>query len=344
MRILIVRIDGIGDNIMNTAFVREFYKCYKSENNTIDLLIRPYVYPVIKNIPWVDNIKFLWGEHLRTEKLHVIKLTDIFLEYDWVVCPRWGSDLGIVKALVGVNKSVRVSGFKTMAHESNIDPYSILTDCVECNDSIHEVERSVRLLSYFGHNVSDLSIDCFMDDPHKLIVDSVVSEFDKEFVCISIAASYGKKRWSILNYKELICYIQTELNMDVLIVGGSDVKQYGRDLIRSLDDQNRVINTTGRIDISDTYALMKKSVCIIGNDSGPIHVASCTGNPVISISQFKTHTYSDLPDYWSEPMRHTPYCNNSCTISPKCINDIQTVPVSEVTSRLREFVNIGHRR
>ena len=302
------------------------------------MLIRPYVYPTIKNIPWVDNIKFLWGEHLRTEELHVTRLTNIFLEYDWVVCPRWGSDIGIAKSLVGVNKAAKVSGFKTIAYASNINPHSILTDCVECTDSIHEVERSVRLLSYFGHDVSDLSIDCFMDDPHKLVVDSVLSEFDKEFVCISIAASYGKKRWSILNYKELICYIQIELNMNVLIVGGSDVKQDGRDLIRSLDDQNGVINTTGRIDISDTYALMGESVCIVGNDSGPIHVASCTGNPVISISQFKTNTYEDLPDYWSEPTRHTPYCKNSYTISPERVNNINAVPVSVVSSCLTKIL------
>jgi len=339
MRILIVRIDGIGDNVMNTAFVREFYNCYKNKDTTIDLLIRPYVYPVIKNIPYIDNIRFLWDGYLRTENHHVNKLTKALIGYDWVVSPRWGPDIGLVTALVGVNKSIRITGFKSITYDTGIDPYSIFTDCINCTDIIHEVEKPIKLLNYLGYKESSLSIGCFMDKPDDMLVDSILSIFSKKFVCISIASLSNVKRWPIDRYKSLIHYIHNNLNMGVLIVGGEDVIHDGARLIAELGNIKNVVNTVGQISINNMYELMKHSVCIVGNDSGPIHIASCTGNPVISISQFKTNTYDNLLDCWSEPTRHAPYCKNSYTISPKYVNDINTVSTSAVSLCLTKMLN-----
>ena len=63
-RILVVRLDAIGDTVLNTAFLRELRR--NAPEAKIDLVVQPRVADLYKICPYVDEVHtFAWAEKER---------------------------------------------------------------------------------------------------------------------------------------------------------------------------------------------------------------------------------------------------------------------------------------
>ena len=124
--------------------------------------------------------------------------------------------------------------------------------------------------------------------PEEEIVKKYVSV--KERICLISPCSsqrYGDKynrSWSVEKYIEIIRYLSEEKGFRVIVSGGrSPIETNYSEQIDNSDFENNVFNLIGKTSIREMAALVKLSDLVISPDSGPAHVSTVMGTPVIGL-------------------------------------------------------------
>ena len=98
---------------------------------------------------------------------------------------------------------------------------------------------------------------------------------------------YGDKynrSWSQENFIEVIKYLSEKKGVQIIITGGtSKIEKQYRKTFNSQDFGENVVNLIGETTIREMASLIKMSDFIISPDSGPAHIATIMGKPVIGL-------------------------------------------------------------
>ena len=111
----------------------------------------------------------------------------------------------------------------------------------------------------------------------------------KKITCLISPCSsqrYGdqyNRSWSINNFTELIKYLINLENLQIIMTGGNSPPEqlYSKELDALFG--NDILNLIGKTSIREMAALIKHSDFIISPDSGPAHIATIMGKPVIGL-------------------------------------------------------------
>ena len=111
----------------------------------------------------------------------------------------------------------------------------------------------------------------------------------KKITCLISPCSsqrYGdqyNRSWSINNFTELIKYLINLENLQIIMTGGNSSPEqlYSKELDALFG--NDILNLIGKTSIREMAALIKHSDFIISPDSGPAHIATIMGKPVIGL-------------------------------------------------------------
>ncbi len=129
--------------------------------------------------------------------------------------------------------------------------------------------------------------------------DSVQQFIDvqKKNVIISPCSSKKLRNWSSQNYAKTIDYLCEQYQANVILCGGpSEYEIQTAQEIEGLAN-SPVTNITGKDTLKQLYALMKKVDLVISPDSGPMHMASAAGTPVIGLHAATTAKRSGAYNY-----------------------------------------------
>ena len=118
---------------------------------------------------------------------------------------------------------------------------------------------------------------------------------------ISPCSSHPLRNWRAEHYAKVADYAITELAMRVVLTGGPSEleKTTGAEIEAAM--RNRALNLIGKDTIRQSVALLKKAAVVISPDSGPAHLASCVGTPVIGL-------YAATPSIRSGPYNSLELC------------------------------------
>lgn len=116
-------------------------------------------------------------------------------------------------------------------------------------------------------------------------------------VIISPCSSNKLRNWSNANYAKIIDYLIEKYNAHVILCGGpSDFEtQTANEIIKFANFP--VTNMTGQDTLKKLFALMKQSDLVISPDSGPMHLSSAAGTPVIGLHAATTSKRSGAYQY-----------------------------------------------
>jgi heptosyltransferase I len=100
---------------------------------------------------------------------------------------------------------------------------------------------------------------------------------------ISPCSSHVLRNWPALRYAQVADYAIEKLAMRVVLTGGpSDLEvQTGQDIEAAMSHQAQ--NLIGKDTITQSVALLKQAAVVLSPDSGPAHIASAVGTPVIGL-------------------------------------------------------------
>jgi lipopolysaccharide heptosyltransferase II len=89
------------------------------------------------------------------------------------------------------------------------------------------------------------------------------------------------KRWGTPNYIALARLLHDAGLEKIALVGGKDEMKDCEEIANACGQW--VVNLCGKTEIFDLVPLYEKARLIVGNDTGPAHIASCTDRPILVI-------------------------------------------------------------
>ena len=162
-----------------------------------------------------------------------------------------------------------------------------------CNESILSTKNQHVLdgmLEFSAHINVNCEQPCWNPLTLKPEEDFAIELIDpNKYTCVISPCSsqpYGDKyfrSWPINNYIELIRYLLNRNDLQLILTGGMSPteKSYSEQLDISFN--KRILNLMGKTSIREMAALIKHSDIIISPDSGPAHIATIMGTPVIGL-------------------------------------------------------------
>ncbi len=152
-------------------------------------------------------------------------------------------------------------------------------------------------------------------DPRGLRWDIPVSSEDRAFarthvpdgervLVVSPASSHPLRNWSVERYAEVATHAIHRHGMRILLCGGPSREE--RVLAREIEERlpaAAVTNLVGRDTLKSFLAVLQRASGLLSPDSGPAHMASAVGTPVLGL-------YAATDPERSGPYRSLRWCEN----------------------------------
>ena len=290
-RILVLRMDLIGDLVLSLVVVRLLKKTYPDAE--IDLLALPTSGKVVIGDPDLAEIitydPNIWRrpKALLQEKnwreLRALRYHLQARKYDLAI-----SVFGPWAALIAVlSGAQRVLGFAQESYPG------LLTDTVPgqhwaTGDHLHEVDYCLRLAQAAGASVDpddriptlSVSVEAQKDIQALLQREGIGRE--KPIIACHVSSNNGHaKRWPTSYWAKLADRLIHEDDITVIFTGASDDLPLIASITKRMHEQP--YNLAGKTNLSQLAALLKVANLLITGDSGPMHIAAAVGTALIAI-------------------------------------------------------------
>jgi heptosyltransferase I len=102
---------------------------------------------------------------------------------------------------------------------------------------------------------------------------------------ISPCSSHTLRNWSADRYAAIADYAFREHGMRIILAGGPSApeREAGAAIERLLGKETRVVNQIGKDTLPQLLALLSRATGLVAPDSGPVHMATMVGTPVIGL-------------------------------------------------------------
>ncbi|MDD4953898.1 MAG: glycosyltransferase family 9 protein [Candidatus Omnitrophica bacterium] len=275
-RILVIRTDRFGEFILNTPVIRalkhRFPKAY------LCVMAAPVSRELIEGVSLVDEV-MVYDEGSQRGFFGGLRLAAALRKqkFDLVLILNPKKEFNIITFLAGIPLRVgydRKWGFLLTRR---------IRDKKSCGIR-HEVECNLDLARSIGADTRDRSLFVYLGKEDLNSVDSLLRqqgvEKAKAIVAIHPWTSDPIKQWPLEKFLDLSSRLLKDNSCKVVIIGGKEEAGQGEDFSRQVPG---LVNLTGRLTLRQSAALLKKCRLLISNDSGPVHLSSAVGTPVIAI-------------------------------------------------------------
>ncbi|MFI3187023.1 MAG: lipopolysaccharide heptosyltransferase I [Methylococcaceae bacterium] len=278
MKIAIVKLSALGD-IVHAMVALQFLKAYSTEIQ-IDWIVEQRFAEVLQNNPDIDNLLTVNLKALKTSKAGIFAQLKKILKfadnnYDLVIDAQGLIKSAVVAKLVGK----RIAGFDAdSAREKAASWFYDVT--VSCAYDANTIDRNALILSRpLGINITTEQIlgkkpFLFFNHEDPQIYDFLLKNR------LNIVLVIGST-WDSRNYPaERFVRIANALQQNCLVVWGSEQEKITAEWMAT---QSGLIKVMPRLDLNSLKALIAKADLLIGNDTGPTHMAWALNRPSITI-------------------------------------------------------------
>ena len=357
-RILVVRLDRIGDVVMMSPFLRELRHGFPAAQ--ITLLVTPEVRPVVATCPYVDDVLTFSAPSPRFFRKAMRFVETIMTgagplrrrTFDLALLPRWDAEpfAGPLLCLLSearwrVAYSEGVSTDKARAC-TGYD--ACFTHTVDRRSPRHEVESNLDLLRCLGLSPVADHLELWPTEADSARVADLLAGqglAKAPLAALAPGASEANKTWPRERYAEVGRWLQQRHGMRLVVIGGPSDRDLGVTLADEL--AAGAVSWAGHLTLRETFALLKRCALYIGNDSGPMHMAAAAGLPVVAISRsiregdpcrdqsperFRPWGVTHLMVHPAQPR---PPCTDRCRApQPHCILNVGTAQVVEAVESM----------
>lgn len=277
-KLAIVKLSAMGDIIH--AMVALQYIKKKYPNILIDWFVEESFSQVLQNNPHINNIYSVNLKSIKKNKLEIfnqIKLIKNYSKnnYDLVIDAQGLIKSAIVSRLLGN----AVAGFdKNSIREKSASLFYNKKVSIAYDENT--IDRNVKVLSspldfeITSKMILDKEPFLFYKDANPIIYDYLKKE--KKNIVFVIGST-----WESRNYpKEKFLKIANELKENCIVVWGN---QSEKEKALWLENNSKFIKALPKINLNSLKALISKSNLLIGNDTGPTHMAWAFNIPSITI-------------------------------------------------------------
>lgn len=323
-KILVVRLDEIGDMVLTTPFLRELRRNYPKAE--ITLVVKPAVYNLVELCPYIDKIKKFtkangrWAFFQNINQSKRFACHELEHDYDLAIVPRFDSDYAYMAgAIAFFSGAVKRIGYApwVLPCKSKLDAGldRFYTDFVPAREGVcHEVERNLDILRYLGCSIENSSLELWIDEHDEHVANKLLPTREgQRLLALILSAGAKHKEWPIENYIGMIEFFRQENLLPILLGAGENTREYADEFCNACPE---AIDLVGKCSLRETYAVMKQCEIFLGGDTGPMHMAAASG--ITGSAMFFTHW---KPEYIDTPERFGPWGGNVQVIQPHIFNE-----------------------
>jgi heptosyltransferase-1 len=278
MKVAIVKLSAMGD-IIHAMVALQYIKQANPELQ-IDWIVEKGFAQVLENNPNIDNILTLNLKALKTNKLALIEEIKKIKNYaknnyDLVIDAQGLLKSAITAKLLGSNRA----GFSKKSIREGAASYFYIHK-VEIAYDANTIDRNTKVMS------KPLNVEItpqMIIDKEPFLFYSNENETFKEYLSTqkkNIIFIVGST-WESRNYpKEKFVEIANHLKENVLVAWGGEEE---REKAQWIESNSNYAKALPKINLNSLKALIAKSNLVIGNDTGPTHMAWGLNIPSITI-------------------------------------------------------------
>jgi len=277
-RILIVRTDRIGDVVLSTPVIQALREAYPA--SFIAMMVSPYTKDMVEGNPYLDET-ILYNKDARHKSWWSSMRFAFALKkkrFDLALVLHPTNRVHLITFFSGIPRRIgynRKLGF-LLTHKI---PHKKQTG------EKHESEYNLDFVRFLGIEPRGASLFVPKSKDGEQWADELLSQADiKEtdrLLVIHPGASCPSKIWPNDRFAEVADRLIEKYGFKVFVIAGQKDKALAQQVVDRM--HHPVVNLAGEISLSQLTSLLRRSYLFISNDSGPVHIASALGLPLISL-------------------------------------------------------------
>ena len=253
-RILIVKLDEIGDMVNAVPVFQELKKKYPAASQT--LWCKPFVKSLMEPMPAIDHI-VLSTKELSGKYDLIIELRGTFesIGYALLHPPQYRLDRASIRLKNKLNKGVH--------------PHEVFTNLQIIAPLLNEIPSEPSILLSFS--------------PSDIITAQQYLTGNKinRFAVFHCGARKKLRQWKEANFIQAANYLKKEHALDIIFAGDeTDIPMISR-MQAALDFKS--YSVANSFSLSAFGALCKQAQVFLVNESGPLHIAAASGCSVLGL-------------------------------------------------------------
>lgn len=297
-RILVVKLATIGDLLLATPALHALRTSYPQA--TIDLLVTPSSagvldeWDVINHVIVLDKYLFDHPKQLITRPRNLMKLRPLLHElrsghYDAVLL------MHHLTLFFGRRKHQALMLATGAKHLVGLDNGHGWFLSVRVPDqgfgAMHEAEYALAVAAAVGGQTTEKWLTMPLttehrEQAHRLVFDDQHAEQAARPIIVMHPGSGGyssARRWAPERFAQLADTLYQDVGGQLLLVGGPEEAELHAHIISLLRSGVSARSLAGKGKIQVTAAVLELADLFIGNDAGPMHLATAVGTPTVAI-------------------------------------------------------------
>ena len=253
-RILIVKLDEIGDMVNAVPVFQELKKKYPAASQT--LWCKPFVKSLMEPMAAIDHI-VLSTKELSGKYDLIIELRGTFesIGYALLHPPQYRLDRASIRLKNKLNKGVH--------------PHEVFTNLQIIAPLLNEIPSEPSILLSFTESDENIA--------QLFLVQNQINRF-AVFHC---GARKKLRQWKEANFIQAAVYLKKMHSLDIIFAGDeTDIPMISR-MQAALDFKS--YSVANSFSLPAFGALCKQAQVFLGNESGPLHIAAASGCSVLGL-------------------------------------------------------------
>lgn len=269
---------GIGDSLLTLPATSCLKNSYPDAKMTA--LTSPLSAQFLYESGYIDKVFCFDTKHSQKKMKEFLSLNNMLISKKFDLCISFGNRFFYRFFTFIANAQYKVGRH----HKKNNLLYDITDHVIFPKNTIHEIERNLRLISMIG-NVKEFTLPFVKIWENERgwaeeFVNEVFPKNNKKIICVHIGGSASYKLWPVEKYYALIQKLSSLFDVEVLVVYGpgdanlaNEFDQYNNGHFHKYCPQS----------MGQLKALLGRADLVICNDSGPMHIADALNVPLVAI-------------------------------------------------------------
>lgn len=344
-RVLVVRLDAVGDGVLNTPFLRELRRLLPQAR--ITAVVSRQLYPLIEVCPYVDevlpfdcSVPFRWRPFLLPWRALRMAISEFWVRrFDLAILPRREFDLSYGALLVFFSRAPWRVGYtehvNARKHRLNPGADKLFTNVIKPQHACqHEVNYNLDVLRFLGGKPQDDRTELWTLAEDEAFADAVLGPADfgsgVPIIALSPGGTSWLRRWPPEKFVALVRSLLQVQECRFVVVGIKDEQELGAAIAA---DAGNVLDLVGKTTLRQCAAIFRRCTVVVANDSGPMHIAAAMGTNVVALygstcehrfGPWKNHTVVTL-DYPCRPCNQghvIDSCRTCIFDRPRCLTEL----------------------
>lgn len=271
--ICILRLSAIGDICHTLPVVRTLQSHWPKSK--ITWIIGKTEYELIKGIPDINFIVFDkkngFSEYLNIKAQLANTTFDVLLHMQMSLRASLVSLMIKAKTKIGFDKKRAKDGQWLFTNRK-----------ISHIPNQHVIDSLFGFTEALGIKDHQLTWDIPIPDADQKSATTLLSN-KNNYIIVSPCSSKDYRNWNSQGYAKIIDHINEKYQCDVVLTGGNSKieKQYADEIMQAC--QFPPLNLIGKTNLKELLYIIEKAKCVISPDSGPAHMSTAMGTPVIGL-------------------------------------------------------------